>query len=104
VQLYGRSRDVDEIDRALRFDRETCRWTILGATTDVQRSNARKRIFAALEEQEGPMTPKAISVQTGQPVGTVQVLLGKMLKLGEVAKLDYGSYVLPAYNTPIESV
>lgn len=104
VQLYGRSRDVDEIDKALRFDRETCRWTILGATTEVQRSNARKRIFAALEEQEGPMTPKAISAQTGQPVGTVQVLLGKMLKLGEVAKLDYGSYVLPAYNTPIESV
>jgi hypothetical protein len=95
VQLYGRSRDVDQIDMALRFDRETCRWTILGETSEVQLSNERKRIFAALEEEEGPMMPKEIAAATGQPVANVQRLLGKMARVGSVLKLDYGSYVCP---------
>ena len=31
MSLYGRSRDVDEIDKAIEFDRETCRWSIIGS-------------------------------------------------------------------------
>jgi len=45
LRLYGRSRDVDEIDKAVTFNRSNCRWTILGETADVQRSNQRQRIM-----------------------------------------------------------
>ena len=42
VRLYGRSRDVDEIDKAIEFNTATCRWTILGETADVRRSAERQ--------------------------------------------------------------
>ena len=33
--LYGRGRDVEEIEKAVSFDKQTCRWTILGAAAEV---------------------------------------------------------------------
>ena len=51
----GRSRDVDEIDKAMKFDNATCRWTILGETSDVRRTDERKRIIAVLEPRSNTM-------------------------------------------------
>jgi AAA domain/IclR helix-turn-helix domain len=95
VRLYGRSRDVDEIDKAMKFDNATCRWTILGETSDVRRTDERKRIIAALDEEGEPMTPKDIAAAVGQPATNVRGLLRKMAKAGEVTKIKYGLYVLP---------
>ena len=39
--LYGRGRDVEEIEAAVEFDRNTCRWRILGAASDVRRTDER---------------------------------------------------------------
>jgi hypothetical protein len=30
VTFYGRGRDIEEIETAVQFDRELCRWNILG--------------------------------------------------------------------------
>ncbi len=48
VRLYGRWRDVDEIDKAMTFNKSTCRWTILGETADVRRSKERQEILGIL--------------------------------------------------------
>jgi hypothetical protein len=98
VRLYGRSRDVDEIDKAMSFDRETCRWTILGETCDVRRTDERKRIIAVLKEEGEPMTPKNIAEAVSQRATNVRRLLRKMAKAGEVTKIKYGLYALP--DTP----
>ncbi len=66
VRLYGRSRDVDEIDRAMEFNRETCRWTILGESSEVSRSNERKHIIAALKEHGDAMMPNEIAAAVGK--------------------------------------
>ena len=95
VRLYGRSRDVDEFDKAMEFDRETCRWTILGETSEVSRSNERKQIIAALKEHGDAMAPKEIAAAVDKSVNSVQVLLHRMAKAGEIVKVDYGRYVLP---------
>ena len=39
---------IDTVEKAINFDRETCRWTILGEAAEVQRSGERQRVLTAL--------------------------------------------------------
>ena len=49
VTLHIEGRDLtDTVEKAINFDRETCRWTILGEAAEVQRSGERQRVLAAL--------------------------------------------------------
>jgi RecA-family ATPase len=89
VRLYGRSRDVDEIDKAMTFSKETCRWNIVGETTDVRRSKERQEILGALVE---PMKLKDIATVVGKPVKTACKLLEKMVEQGEITKPSRGVY------------
>jgi hypothetical protein len=77
------------------FSKATCRWTILGAFADVQRTEERGRILAALDEEGAPMRPKDIADAIGQPSNNVRRLIRKMAKAGEVRLAKYGLYVLP---------
>jgi RecA-family ATPase len=63
VTLYGRGRNIDEIETAMSFDRETGRWAILGTAADVRRSHERRAILAAL--QEGEMRVLDLTAATG---------------------------------------
>jgi hypothetical protein len=49
------------VEKAVSFDRETCRWVILGETAEVQQSNERSRVFAALN-----VAPEGLSVSESQ--------------------------------------
>ena len=64
VRLYGRSRDVDEIDKATLFNTATCRWTILGETADVRRSKERQQVLDVLTDE--PMALKDIAKIVGK--------------------------------------
>jgi hypothetical protein len=47
--LHIEGRDLpDNIEKAVRFDRETCQWVMLGDAADVRRSQERNRVIAAL--------------------------------------------------------
>ena len=48
TSLYTRGRDIEERDSAISFDKATCRWSILGDAAEVQRSDGRRAILAAL--------------------------------------------------------
>ena len=56
VSLYGRGRDIDDIEDAMEFDRTTGHWTILGEASTVRKSEARKTILD---------TDGQVSCQTG---------------------------------------
>jgi RecA-family ATPase len=90
VRLYGRSRDVDEIDKAMEFDRETCRWTILGENADVSRSREQQQILDALDA--GPKPLKDIATIVGKSVKSVFNLLERMARKGEVTRTERGMY------------
>jgi hypothetical protein len=48
--LHVEGRDlVETIEKAIMFDRETCRWTILGDAAEVQRSSERGRVLLVLK-------------------------------------------------------
>ena len=40
--LYARGRDIEEVEHAVLFSGDTCRWTILGEAAEVRRSETRK--------------------------------------------------------------
>jgi hypothetical protein len=51
AKLYGRGRDLDELEAAVAFDKIAARWTILGDASAVYKSNARKAILTALGDE-----------------------------------------------------
>ena len=91
VTLYGRGRDVEELELAVQFDKDTCRWRVLGEAADVRRSDARNAILGTLRT-DGEMTPLQIADVTGKPRAAIRVLLGKMARDGEVKRLGKGKY------------
>lgn len=96
TSLYGRSRDADEVDRALQFDPYTGRWTIPGERCEVQRSDERREILKLLANAARAMPPKDIAASLGRKHGSIRLLLRKMVKDGEIIQPKYGIYAIPS--------
>jgi hypothetical protein len=92
--LYGRGRDIEEIETAMRFDGG--RWSILGDADEVRKSDERRKIVAALKEAGDEQTPAAIAKLAGMKAPNVRVLLRKMVASGEVLQPRVGYYAAPA--------
>lgn len=89
-KLYGRGRDVEEVEKALRF--EDGRWHSIGDVAEASRSDERRTLMTALSDADGTMTPKDLAGVTGLKPANVKVLLGKMVAAGEAEKIGYGNY------------
>ena len=96
VTLYGRGRDIPEIEKAVRFDNDSCQWLLLGEAEEARRTNERSKILSVLIEAPEPMSPKEIADCTGMNANNVTQLLFKMLSSGEVSKSGRGRYVHPS--------
>ncbi|WP_422040161.1 AAA family ATPase [Roseibium sp.] len=91
--LYGRGRDLAEIDVAMHFDGGL--WTIQGDAAEVHRSKERSRILSALRDATEPWKPNVIADVTGMKPGNVRRLLIKMVAAGEAQKTGHGQYIHP---------
>jgi hypothetical protein len=98
--LYGRGRDIEELEKAVQFNRETCRWTVMGEATEVRRTDERATILSLLIDAEEPMTVRDIVIASGMARNNVDQLLFKMAKAGEVLKAGRGRYVHPSKSPP----
>jgi AAA domain len=96
--LYGRGRDIEEIETAVQFDGLDGSWTILGSANEIRLSDARSEILRTLRTAGEPMSPKEIADLTGQSHDAVRKLLTRMWKCGEVQKEKRGRY--SACDTP----
>jgi RecA-family ATPase len=85
--LYGRGRDIEEIERALSFDKMTGQWSILGEASDVRRSGERSMILQVLFDATEPMSPVDVAEMTGFKRDNAKKLLRYMAKAGEVLSL-----------------
>ena len=96
VTLHARGRDIEEVETALQFDRATCRWTILGAASEVLISNQRAAVLNALSGA-GPdgLAVGEIMVATGSNRGAMDTMLFKMKQAGEIVRLKRATYALP---------
>jgi hypothetical protein len=93
--LYGRGRDIEEIERAVQFVRETCRWRVLGEASEIRRTDERVEILSLLIDADEPLNPRDIAIGASMPRNNVDQLLFKMAKAGEVLKAGRGRYVHP---------
>ncbi|WP_238206667.1 AAA family ATPase, partial [Methylobacterium aerolatum] len=98
--LYGRGRDVEEIESAVVFDKAGCRWHVQGEASDVRRTDERGAVLAALEDATEPMSPGEIADETRMSNQNIRQLLVKMVKAGEVVKVGRGQYRHPDHNPP----
>lgn len=99
--LYGRGRDIEEIETAMEFDRGLCRWRALGQAAEVRRTDERAAILSVLSEADEPISPKEIMIAAGlNNRNALDLLLHKMTKAGEVQKVGRGRYWDPRKGSP----
>lgn len=92
VTMSVRGRDIEEIEKALQFDKQACRWSILDAA-DVQQSGTRGKILTVLKTSSAPMTPAEIRLATELTRENVDTLLFRMANEGEIIKISRGNYI-----------
>ena len=90
--LYGRGRDIEEIETALAFDPGTCTWKILGDADDYRRTNERQEIINVLRDADEPMGPGDIAAETGQPEVNVRRMLSRLVEDQEIKRIKRGRY------------
>src|SRR5829696_2839844 len=73
--LYGRGRDIEEIEKAMSFDRTTGQWSVLGEAAEVRRTDERTILLNALREQGQPMSPAELASATGMKSASVRQLV-----------------------------
>jgi hypothetical protein len=91
--LHVSGRDVDEQELALKFDKDTGRWTILGDAQEHRQSKARNEIHTLLNRQ-GPMTPKEVAEELDQPRNTVKSAMRRMRTDGTLKGAGGGKYAV----------
>lgn len=96
--IYGRGRDIEEIETAVQFDKLSCRWSVLGDAQEVRRTDERKVILDLLADNREAMSPAEIADALRLNRNNVKQLLFKMAKVGEVVKIGKrGQYSHPKY-------
>jgi hypothetical protein len=94
--LDVRGRDVESRELAIEFNKESCRWCILGMATEVHVSDQRARVRAALEGTDEGLAVAEIAVAAQLPSrSAADTLLFKMGKAGEIERVKRGVYGLP---------
>ena len=95
-----RGRDVELAELAIEFDKQTCRWRLLGDAAEVHVSSQRAKIIAALKEAGLAMTIPALIEATGMKRNPLDVLLGRMAKEGKIQRIEKGLYAHLDYVSP----
>jgi hypothetical protein len=95
TSLAGRGRDVEEVETAISFDRDACRWRVLGEAADVRRTDERNTVLEILLSADEPMSPSDLAPLVDSTNGAIRKLLHAMVKDGEVTKAGRGLYVHP---------
>jgi hypothetical protein len=93
--LYGRGRDIEEIESAVEFNKGDCRWVVMGRAEEVRRTDERGEVLSILKDADEPMGPTDLAALTGSRSGAIRKLLHMMTKAGEVRKVGYGRYIHP---------
>lgn len=93
--LYVRGRDVEEAEKAVRFEPDTGQWKLLGNAAEIGRTDERQAILDVLRGKSNPLTTREISDFLGKNYDTVRKALTRMAMAGEIEKKGRGSYTCP---------
>jgi hypothetical protein len=90
-------RDLDEHELGLRFDPDSCSWTVLGpADVTVGLSQEAQDVVAVLSHLSHPAKARAIANELGKPYNTIRKRLQRMVAEGLVTSSGMG-FSLPVH-------
>lgn len=97
--LHGRGRDIEDIEKAVRFDKESCTWTVLGDADSTRYTGERAAVLKALREAKAPMSLADIAAASRMKPNNARQLLLKLVGDGVVERIGHGKYALAAGAT-----
>jgi len=94
--LYVTSRDFDEREDALRFDKATGTWHLLGSAAEYALTKQRRQVYETVREL-GVASPSAVAEFLSGTMNhnTVRVTMQRMEKAGELHLIAHGKYTIP---------
>lgn len=99
--LYGRGRDLEEVETAMQFDPTTGRWSVLGDAATLARTHEQQEILEVLARAAAPMSPSEVAIALNKKRPNIQHMLGKLYDAGKVTKHPKGLYALLTPLTPL---
>ena len=85
-------RDLEEQDLAVRFDKNTCEWIVLGDAARFQLGQERLDILEYLEQSTEPVGPKEVAEALGKKTDNIKALMWQMFKDAQINKSGRGKY------------
>jgi hypothetical protein len=101
VVIYGRGRDLEEVETAVQLNKETGAWSMIGAAWQVADTIERREIQEVLGRSVDPMSPTEIGERLGKSRQNIQKMLHKMLDDGKVEQISRGRYTLVSMVSPV---
>jgi hypothetical protein len=92
--LYGRGRDLRDVETAMEFDQKTGFWRIVGSAHEAALTSDQRIIIELLGRSVDPMTPTEIADALGKERTNTQHHLGRLMAAGKVTQAKRGHYVL----------
>jgi hypothetical protein len=92
VTLHVRGRDIEEAEKAIQFNKETCRWTIMGEAAEVKRSAQRARVMDVLSRASEGVSPAELASEIDITRDNAKKVLRRMAEAGEIQSLGNGRY------------
>lgn len=96
--MIGDGRELNGIQQTLQFDGATGAWTLSEPTPDGPKTPERADILALLKASETPLSPTQVAKALSKNVSTVNNLLPKMVRDGDIKLARYGKYI------PVETI
>jgi hypothetical protein len=97
MKIFVRGRDIEEAEFAAEFNRDTCRWRLVGGAEEVFRSQERQAILAVLKDTKRPMSvPELMAATDRSDRHAISNLLYKMEKAGEIKHAGRGLWAHPS--------
>lgn len=95
--LHVNGREVEESDFALRFNRETCTWELLGDAGEYAQTKERRELLDILKACRSPegLRTKEIASALGKSDSSVSYLLRKLADENLVETTKYGHWKSP---------
>jgi hypothetical protein len=91
-ELYLSGRDIEEVELALKFHKETKSFSILGEAEEYRMSLERRELLELLRKADGPLQLKDIASGLGKEKNNVSKLLNGLIEYGLAEQPAYGMY------------
>jgi hypothetical protein len=85
ASLVGRARDLDDIDEAIQFDKESCTWVSLGEGGEGRLKEIEEEIMGVLEEN-GKSQATTVARLLGKDYGNIHKRLSTLWTAGKIKK------------------